>query len=220
MKNSNFQQLVIVCRDYDINWKQFINPIFVGVETGILALLKHEKPISFICGDNDTISKQQLKIFNEQNNTNNFEIITFNKEKDFTDSELAINTAIAKKINFQQIVLVADGSRWDMLMVSINILRKYQHFNPILLGANNYCFLLKAKTEYIFADWQLAYKYISFFTLDNEAVIYNFSGCKFYPNKDIVVNNNSTQTISNEFNKQEPAKLIIKKGQCLVFLHK
>ncbi|WP_425382011.1 hypothetical protein [Spiroplasma endosymbiont of Melieria omissa] len=63
-------------------------------------------------------------------------------------------------------------------------------------------------------------KYISFFSLDNEEVIYNFSGCKFYPNQDITVTNNSTQTISNEFNKEKRPKLIIKKGKCLVFLHK
>lgn len=220
MKNSNFKQLVIVCHDYIINWNQFINPIFVGVETGVLSLLKHKKPIAFICGDNDTITKQQLKIFSEQSQNNNFEIITFNAKKDVIDSELAIITAISKKIDFHQIVLIADGTRWDMLMVSINILRKYQCFNPILLGDNNYCFLLKAKTEYIFANWQLTYKYISFFTFDNEEVIYNFSGCKFYPNQDIIVSNNSTQAVSNEFNHQEVAKLIIKKGQCLVFLYK
>ncbi|WP_425289732.1 hypothetical protein [Spiroplasma endosymbiont of Notiophilus biguttatus] len=94
----------------------------MGVETGVLSLLKHKKPIKFICGDNDTINKQQLKILNNQSKIHNFEIITFNKEKDFIDSELAIVTAISKKINFQQIVIVSDGIRWDMLLVSINIL--------------------------------------------------------------------------------------------------
>lgn len=220
MKNSDIKQLVIVCRDYNLNWEQFINPIFIGVETGVLSLLKYKKPIKFICGDNDTINKQQLKILNDQSKIHNFEIITFNKEKDFIDSELAIVTAISKKINFQQIVIVSDGIRWDMLLASINILKKYECFNPILLGEENYCFLLKAKSEYIFYNWQLTYKYISFFSLDNEEVIYNFSGCKFYPNQDITVTNNSTQTISNEFNKEERPKLIIKKGKCLVFLHK
>lgn len=220
MQNNNIKQLVIVCRDYDINWEQFINPVFVGVESGILSLLANKKPINFACGDNDTITKQQLIFINKQSQNNYFDIINFNQEKDFIDSELAITTAINKKIDFQQIVIVADGSRWDMLLANINILKKYQSFNPILLGTNNYCFLLQAKTEYIFYDWQLTYKYISFFSLHGEEVIYNFSGCKFYPNQDIIITNNSTQTISNEFNKQEIAKLVIKKGQCLVFLHK
>lgn len=52
MKNSDIKQLLIVCRDYNLNWEQFINPIFIGVETGVLSLLKHKKPIKFICGDN------------------------------------------------------------------------------------------------------------------------------------------------------------------------
>ncbi|WP_425381603.1 thiamine diphosphokinase [Spiroplasma endosymbiont of Polydrusus pterygomalis] len=220
MKNSNIKQLVIVCRDYDINWNQFINPIFVGVESGILSLLAHKKPINFVCGDHDTITKQQLKFINKQSQHNDFDIITFTKEKDFIDSELAIIIAINKNIDFQQIVIVADGWRWDMLLTSINLLKKYQSFNPILLGNNNYCFLLQAKTEYIFSDWQLTYKYISFFSLDGEEVIYNFSGCKFYPNQDIIVTSNSTQAISNEFNQQEIAKLTIKKGHCLIFLSK
>ncbi|WP_338974912.1 hypothetical protein [Spiroplasma endosymbiont of Tricholauxania praeusta] len=38
MKNSDIKQLVIVCRDYNLNWEQFINPIFIGVETGVLSL--------------------------------------------------------------------------------------------------------------------------------------------------------------------------------------
>lgn len=220
MKNSNIKQLVIVCRDYNINWKQFINPIFVGVESGILSLLANKKPINFVCGDNDTITKHQLKFINKESQNHGFEIITFPEEKDFIDSELAIITAINKNIDFQQIVIVADGWRWDMLLTSINLLKKYQVFNPILLGANNYCFLLEEKTEYIFYDWQLTYKYISFFSLDGEAVIYNFSGCKFYPNQDITITSNSTQAISNEFKQHEIPKLIIKKGHCLVFLSK
>lgn len=102
MKNSDIKQLVIVCRDYNLNWEQFINPIFIGVETGVLSLLKYKKPIKFICGDNDTINKQQLKILNDQSKIHNFEIITFNKEKDFIDSELAIVTAISKKLIFNK----------------------------------------------------------------------------------------------------------------------
>lgn len=44
-------------------------------------------------------------------------------KKYFIDSELAIVTAISKKINFQQIVIVSDGIRWDMLLASINIIK-------------------------------------------------------------------------------------------------
>lgn len=119
MKKSNIKQLVIVCRDYDINWNQFINPIFVGVESGILSLLAHKKSINFVCGDHDTITKQQLKFINKQSQNNDFDIITFIKEKDFIDSNLVIITTINKNIDFQQIVIVADGWRWDMLVTSI-----------------------------------------------------------------------------------------------------
>ncbi|WP_342275708.1 hypothetical protein [Spiroplasma endosymbiont of Nebria brevicollis] len=222
MSKDNFQQLVIVSRDYKIDFSQFINPIYVGVETGIINLLKNDKPIAFICGDNDTISKQQLSKINKDRKNLHLEMIVFNSVKDQLDSELAIMSALERKLNFQQIVLVADGTRWDMLMASINICLKYQQYNPILLGENNYCFMLKSNEHYTFTQQQLTYDYISFFSYDNQPVIYNFSGCKYYPNQDIIISTNDTQSFSNEFLvlPNHVPSLKIKQGNCLVFLHK
>lgn len=222
MSKNIFQQLVIVCRNYKIDYNQFVNPIYVGVETGIINLLNNNKPITFICGDNDTISKHQLSKVTKASKNLYFEKIVFNKIKDHLDSELAIISALERKLNFQQIVLVADGLRWDMLMANINICLKYQQYNPILLGENNYCFILKHNQQYTFSHQQLTYDYISFFSYDNQPVIYNFSGCKYYPNQDITITANDTQSFSNEFlvlSNQLPT-LKIKQGNCLVFLHK
>ncbi|WP_308149797.1 hypothetical protein [Spiroplasma sp. AdecLV25b] len=222
MNKDNFRQLVIVCRDYKIDFNQFINPIYVGVETGIINLLKHNKTMAFICGDNDTITKQQLsKVIKDKKNLH-LESIVFNSVKDQLDSELAIILALERKLNFQQIVLVADGTRWDMLMASINICLKYQQYNLILVGENNYCFMLKNNQHYTFTQHQLTYDYISFFNYGIQPVIYNFSGCKYYPNQDIIINANDTQSFSNEFlilPNQTP-NLKIKQGNCLIFLHK
>ena len=220
MANNKFKQLVIVCRDYHINWNQFINPIFIGVESGILSLLKNKKNITFICGDNDSITKQQLDFINKQSNNQALESIIFSQEKDYLDSELAIIMALERKIDFQQLVIVADGQRWDMFMASINLLRKYEQYNPILVGLNNYCFLLTPNQKYLFSDWQLKYHYISFFSLTNEEVIYNFRGCKYYDNEDITISSNFIQAISNEFKiNKMPPQILIKKGTCLVMLH-
>lgn len=46
MKNSYIKKLVIVCRDYNLIWEQFINPIFIGVETGVLSWLKYKNQLS------------------------------------------------------------------------------------------------------------------------------------------------------------------------------
>jgi len=223
INNNNFQQLVIVCRNYQINFKQFINPIYVGVETGTLALLTQKLPISFIAGDHDTLSNQVYQTIKMQAQLLNLEIITFKQDKDYLDSELAIIKAIDRKIKFHQIVIIADGERWDMLMAHINIMKKYQQYQPILVSENNYCFALVANETYTFTNWQLEYRYISIFPLNNEAVIYNFSGCKYYPKVDVIVSKFGTQAISNEFlktNQDENPKIIIKKGHCLVFLAK
>lgn len=222
MSKENFQQLVIVCRDYNIDFNQFINPIYIGVETGIISLINNDKPMAFMCGDNDTITKQQLAKVNKVSKNLHLEMIVFNSVKDQLDSELAIISALECKLSFQQIVLVADGTRWDMLMASINICLKYQQYNPILLGENNYCFMLKSNEHYTFTKQQLSYDYISFFNYDKQPVIYNFNGCKYYPNQDITINANDTQSFSNEFSvlSNHAPSLKIKQGNCLVFLHK
>lgn len=218
----NFKQLVIVCRDIIVDWKQFSNPIYIGVESGTLSLIKNNLPIAFVCGDFDTINSSDLSLIKKQAKKDNFKVIQANPQKDYLDSELAIIEALALNLDFQQIVLITDGFRWDMVLAQINFLRKYHKYQPILISKENYLFALKENTKFVFTHEQLKYHYISFFSLDTKEVIYNFLGCKYYSGIDISINDKDILAISNEFdltNVKNP-EIEIKKGYCLVCLSK
>lgn len=219
IKNS---QLVIVCRDVSIDWKQFSNPIYVGVESGTIALIKNKLPINFVCGDFDSVSNQEWQLINQAQEQDNFKIFKVNQEKDYLDSELAITTALELKLPFQQIVIISNGNRWDMILAQINFLRKYHQYQPILIDQNNYLFTLPAKSKFVFPKHLLQYHYLSFFCFDSQKVIYNFTGCKYGSGTDIIINNQDVLAISNEFDlkaKQQPT-IIIKTGNCIVVLAK
>lgn len=216
----NISQLVIVCRDFPINWKQFSNPIYVGVESGTLALLRNNLLISFVSGDFDSVSEKEFKKIEFAAQENNFKVIKANSQKDYLDAELAIIEAISAKLSFQQIVLLTDGPRWDMILAQVNLLRKYVQYQPILISQENYLFTLLEKTKFTFSLEQLKYRYISFFSLNDSEVIYNFVGCKYYSGIDVTINNKDVLAISNEFDLQENQNptIEIKKGYCLISL--
>lgn len=109
-----------------------------------------------------------------------------------------------------------------MILAQINFLRKYSKYHPILISEKNYLFALKENEKYNFSKEHLTYHYISLFTLDEKNVTYNFIGCKYYPNTDIVINNKDVLAISNEFdlkNNKIPS-IEIKAGNCLICLAK
>ncbi|MGL5268566.1 MAG: thiamine diphosphokinase [Spiroplasma sp.] len=213
-------QLVIVCRDLVIDWKQFLNPIYIGVETGVLSLIKNNLPINFACGDFDSVSDGDFQLIENEAKKANFKIIKADAKKDYLDSELAIIEALASNLKFDQIVLITDGFRWDMILAQINLMRKYAKYQPILISKENYLFVLKEKTKFTFSFQQLKYHYVSLFSLDGKEVRYNFSGCKYYPEIDIRINDKDVLAISNEFdltNNKNPM-IEIKNGHCLVCL--
>lgn len=219
--NNNFKQLVIVCRNIEVNWNYFINPIYIGVESGVIPLIKKKFPIKFICGDFDSITQEENAFINQNRAKLDFPLIKFDSEKDYIDAELAIIEAIKQKIAFNQIVLISEGDRWDMIFAQINLLNKYAQYKPIFLTTNNYAFSLQENQTHIFTKEQLQYHYISLFPLNCQEVVYNFKGCKYYSNEDIRINNYDILAISNEFNNEINQKeILIKKGQCLVILYK
>lgn len=216
------KQLIVVCRDVEINWQQFSDPIYVGVESGVLSLSKKQLPIAFACGDFDSVTSEELATIEAASKANNFPLFKAEAAKDYLDAELAIVEAIKQKLVFDQIVLVTEGYRWDMVLAQINLLRKYQQYQPILISDHNYLFALKAGTSYIFTTEQLNYQYVSFFPLTDTEVVYNFVGCQYYPDQDITINNQDVLAISNQFDLQNNVKplVTIKKGWCLVCLAK
>lgn len=216
------KQLVVVCRDVEVNWQQFSEPIYVGVESGVLALGKKQLPIAFACGDFDSVSTEELTAIETASKANNFPVLKVAAAKDYLDAELAIVEAINQKLVFDQIVLITEGYRWDMVLAQINLLRKYQQYQPILISSHNYFFALKVESSYTFTAEQLKYQYVSFFPLTDEEVVYNFIGCQYYPGQDITINNQDVLAVSNQFALQNGTKptITIKKGWCLVCLAK
>lgn len=221
MNKEEIKQLVIVTRNLDIDYSQFINPIYVGVESGSISLLKKKLKIAFLTGDFDSVSSKEYNFILKEQEKQNIKIFKANKEKDYIDAELAIHQALKLKLDFNQIILITEGKRWDMIFAQVNLINKYANFKPILISNNNYVFSINKKESFTFSNYHLNYKYISIFCLNTNKVIYNFQGCKYYNNQDITINNKDVLAVSNEFNyREETKKITIKKGNGLIILFK
>lgn len=88
-----------------------MNPIYIGVESGSLALIDAKLPISFVCGDFDSVFNTDFDKIKTQSEKDKFKIIKVDSQKDYLDSELAINQAISLKLKFEQIILITNGFR-------------------------------------------------------------------------------------------------------------
>lgn len=100
--------VLIVCTDKMTNLQPYQDYFKIGVEQGCLALLKNFNQIDLACADFDSVSQPEY----EQIKAIATELYHYPAEKDYLDAELAVQAAI--KLNPHQIVLVADGPRFDM----------------------------------------------------------------------------------------------------------
>lgn len=89
----------------------------IGIDKGIEYLYEHKIKPNIIVGDFDSINPIILKDIKEQVG----EILRFPEDKDFTDSQLALNKAL--DLNVQEIVLLgAIGSRIDHTWANVGLL--------------------------------------------------------------------------------------------------
>lgn len=170
------------------------NVIWVGVDRGVFTLLtlNIEPVIAF--GDFDSVSAEELA-FIESKITN---LKRFKPEKDETDTELALNWAIAQ--DPEEIRLFgATGGRLDHMLANVGLLFKpLSQGNPIrisLIDRKNIAYLAGPGTYNV--EVLPGKKYISFVPLTLNVSNLTLHGFKF-PLENRHISIGSTLCISNE----------------------
>lgn len=162
-------KLVCAGDDHFIDlYKKDNNEVVIAVDGGYKVLNENNIKIDYFFGDYDSLG------------TNNIECVKkfeYPVIKDKGDFELAIDYLIDNlKINNTDQVLVynATGGRLDHYYSILNVLRKFSDYNIFILDKINKIYFKKD----IINIKKSKYKYISFFSFNNDTII-NIKGCKY-----------------------------------------
>lgn len=179
----------------------------ICADGGANNLKKIDLKPNLIVGDLDSIDKNNLNFFREQN----IEFLKFPSAKDSTDSELCVDIAIDKKPN-EIYMFGFTGSRLDHTLANINLLKKINDNNIIgfIIDDNNKITIANKDIKLEYEDY---YKYISFISLKESSNI-TLKGLK-YPLKEYILKQDSTICISNEFDDKN-AQIKINDGLVLI----
>lgn len=182
--------------------------LIIGADKGCEYLYDYKIKPDIVLGDFDSISKENLEKIKQEKR----EIKIFPPEKDYTDSELAVNTAIEKGAD-KIFLLAATGTRMDHVLGNIGLLLKTKRKNAklIILDDYNKIYLSESKGQIIKGKKG---KTISFLALSDEVENFTIKGAKYN------LNNYNLKlleplTVSNEFLENE-IKIEFEKGEILI----
>lgn len=143
-------------------------------------------------------------------------LIKLPSEKDMTDSEAAIDLAVAKE--YSNITVVGGlGGRFDHTMANLSVLAKYagklQHL--AFFDAYNYVYMLTPGKYTIHKQIQgIDYKYLGVHSFSKLTSGIHIKGCK-YPLVDFSLSNDTTLGTSNEI-LNETAEISFTQGQLII----
>ncbi len=195
-------------------FKQYNKDVcYIAADAGLETIKELNIVPDIVVGDFDTVNKEILSKYKNGKTL----IREFNPEKDFTDSEIALFTAIDNGADIIHIY-GATGGRIDHLMGNIALLAMgydknisvtiFDEYNKVsMIGSNTGKPLALSKDEYY-------NKYLSLISYDNFADIKNLEGVK-YPLKNFRLIKDTTLGISNEITENE-ATIDIENGRLLV----
>lgn len=162
----------------------------------------------YILGDFDSIDKKVL----EKYKTQKIKINELKPEKDFTDTEEAINLAI--KLKSSEIVIIgAIGTRIDHVLANINVLKIALDNNIKAKIINEHNEIELINNELIIEKNNL-YKYISIMPLTTQVEGITITGMK-YPLENYTLTIGNSLGVSNE-QIEKKAKIKIKDGILIV----
>lgn len=179
----------------------------VGVDYGAVTILNHKLPLDLAIGDFDSVNKTEFeKIIKKAK-----EIKTYKKDKDFTDTELALNCVIDRK--YKDIVMIgAFGSRFDHTLANIFLVEKYAKGKiQLQLIDNHNCITLI--TQKLQVEKNSKYRYYSIISLSDFSIV-SLSGFKYQITRKKVVRG-QTLCISNELSCKK-GLIKIQKGQAIL----
>jgi thiamine pyrophosphokinase len=207
---------ILVCNgsveDYSYYKKYFEEAsLIISVDGGASHLRKFGIKPDIMLGDFDSVSKEDFDFFRDQN----VEIFKFPAEKDMTDTELAVETAInrgSKKIIF----IGGLGTRHDHSLSNIFILRPllFKGIEGVVVNEHNEIMLIDKELT---LSREMDTK-ITLLPLSEKVEGVNIKGF-YYPLKDATLEMGSTWGVSNEI-IEETGRITIKSGLLLVIKSK
>ncbi|MFG6348497.1 MAG: thiamine diphosphokinase [Lachnospiraceae bacterium] len=168
-------------------------------DSGLDAARKLGLGIDFLLGDFDSVQKDTLAGFMEENaqHGSSTRFAKYPPEKDYTDMHLILEWAVEQKPS-EIIILGATGGRLDHLVANINILMLPRAHNiPAYIVDRNNKLCLTGSRHVIKKEYS-PWKYISVYPLTNRVTGVSLSGVK-YPLENAVLEKGGSTTVSNEF---------------------
>ncbi len=162
----------------------------------------------YILGDFDSIDKKVL----EKYKTQKIKINELKPEKDFTDTEEAINLAIKLKSS-EFVIIGAIGTRIDHVLANINVLKIALDNNIKAKIINEHNEIELINNELIIEKNNL-YKYISIMPLTTQVEGITITGMK-YPLENYTLTIGNSLGVSNE-QIEKTAKIKVKDGILIV----
>lgn len=168
------------------------NVIWVGIDRGVEYLHKANLPISHAFGDFDSISAEKLQKLNRDIS----HLSMYPAEKDYTDTELALEWAV-EQIPEKIFVFGATGGRIDHLLGNLQLLLKHsvEDVKIHIIDRQNQITLYTSGTYTI--EKQKDWKFISFIPVSETISSITLQGFKYSLNN-CHIQKGSTLCISNE----------------------
>lgn len=183
--------------------------LIIGVDRGAYGLLAAGITPDIAIGDFDSVTREYQVIKDHVK-----EIVTYDSEKDYSDTELSIIYAVEQ--NPSKIVLMGvTGYRLDHFYSCLSLF-KYgikHNINMEIVGENNHIKLLTPGKHII--NKEINHKYISIFAFDKTVKNLNLNGFR-YPltNKTLEVHDNIC--LSNEIIQQQ-GEISFDEGNIILF---
>lgn len=149
-------------------YKKDIDEVIIAIDGGYQTLKDNNVNIDYFFGDFDSLDNNDVICDNKY---------SFSPIKDDSDFDLALNYLVNElKIDKDDYIYVYNctGGRLDHYYAIINSLKKYCDYKIILFNENNKIYI----ASNIFHISKTNYKYISFFSLNDNTII-SISGCKY-----------------------------------------
>lgn len=183
--------------------------MIIAVDRGLVIADELNLPLSFIVGDFDSVPEAVLKKYKELSTP----IKTFPKEKDKTDTQIAIELALMHHPTDIDIV-GATGSRLDHTLANVHLLLLPMQLkvNAHILDPNNKIYL--EQDSFIIEKIRQFGDYVSLIPFSEKVSGLTLSGFK-YPLDHIVLTSGSSLGISNEI-VEDISKVELSDGILLV----
>lgn len=179
--------------------------ILIAADKGAETYFRYGVTPHYILGDLDSVQDISKEFMNST------EVIRFNPEKDFTDSELAVNEAI--ELGAKELTLLGfTGTRMDHFIANLGLLEKClkRRVRATIKDSHNEISLVDKKTSFFGKEGQ----FITFQALEEKVRGFSIKGAK-YELENYTLSFGDPRTVSNEF-LNKPIEIDFETGKVLV----